>query len=221
MKNYLIHGLLVFGIISTCLADTNANIENNKPLEVRKSQIKKTCYTDRIEKIVNKIDNTTRELITSGKTSESLNTVWASDDIEYHFIDTKGFRNNGKDLYLEMKSIIKTKIKKEGHKLFESSKVTEVKNYISDLPISTQNPIQRDYDLELVFQVYGNEQVLIKAVTNGIETPTNGFRMIETKLNETQTRVLITHSTPYTLEDGDFKTELIKNDLICLHEEIK
>lgn len=190
-----------------------------KPITITKTKI--SCTVDRIEKISDTKGGPVRELVTTGKASESIRTTWKSGDVEYHFSDATGFRNDGKEVAVIMKSIIKTVTKKENNQVFETSQVRQVLNYFTNLEIQGGNLQHREFETVSIYQLYGSDKVLISSTYDGKSAPTFGLRETEIKLNDTQKKVFITHSTPYIIDEGDIKIEVIKAEQTCLFEDIK
>ena len=107
--------------------------------------------------------------------------------------------------------------KKKGNQVTENSQSRVVVNYVNtDIEMADGNLQQNDYESTNVYELNGNERVLLSSVLNGNVVPTNGAREIEIKLNDTQKIVQYVEKTPYTIEVGGFKVEVLKSEMTCM-----
>lgn len=199
--------------------DANPSLPKDfKPVKITKTKI--SCTDDRMEKIPsNSPEHQT--IITKGKVSESFRTTWASGDTEYRFSEYTNFQENG-EAFSKGRNMAKVVTKKEGQQVTEVTQNRNIVHFVKkDFEVSGGNLQQRDSESTDVYQVNGNERVLLSSVLNGKVMPTNGLREIEIKLNDKQKVLQIIEKTPYTYENGDFKMEVLKSELTCLLEEIE
>ncbi len=217
MKNLMILPLVMALTASAFAQDANPTVpEDFKPTTVTKTKI--TCSVDRIEKI----DGDEEAFVTKGKASESIRTTWASGDTEYRFSEFTGFTDEGKEVQSKGRSMTKFVTKTQGNQVTETSEIRQVVNYVQkDMFLEGGNLRQRDMVSTAVYQVNGNERTLISAVDNGKVSPTNGAKEFEIKLSDTKKAIHYTEQTPYTLEEGDYKVEVLKSEMNCLFETIK